>query len=253
MLRFIFSVLIIGLGYSAIAQVGLPSGLPQVGGQTPSSSKPATMKEMRALRKNEPKDWSIKYLKFSYDVIPTGRLLLKSDQKGQEAQASIAFYKYFFVVEGGYQDFTRNRSNYEYNSSGTFFRLGTEVNMMKINEHGGAFTFGLRYAQSHFSDAFTFIKDVGFGDVTYQFENPSARLIWMEITTGLNLPIKGNVHMGYTIRYKVFRNVSGLDKLRPFDVPGFGRYENKSTIGFSYYIGWAIPFKKLEEVKEGTY
>lgn len=249
MSKYIFSVLILCLAYMAKAQVlqGIQQGY-QGGGQSGSgSTEPVTMKEVRALRKLEPKDWSIKYLKFSYDLIPTGRLLLKPDQKGQELQASISFYKYFFALEGGFQDFTRSNADYTYASSGRFFRLGPEVNLMKINEQGGSLTFGLRYAQSNFSDQLSFVEDVGFGETTYEFENTDARLIWMELTTGLNFPIKGNLQMGYTIRLKVFRNVDGIDTLRPFDVAGFGRYEKRTSIGFNYYLGWAIPFKKMEE------
>lgn len=250
MLRSIFSIIILTFGFVAFAQFpkGLPQGLPQGNSGGTSSGDPVTMKEVRALRRLEPKDWSIKYLKFSYDAIPLGRMVVKPDQKGQEIQAAISFYKYFFVAEAGFQDITRGRSDFDYHSSGTFFRLGPEVNMLKINDNGGAMTFGLRYAQSNFSDELSFVREVGFGENNYKYENPDARLIWMELTTGLNLNVTKNMHMGYTIRYKVFRNIDRINELRPYDVPGFGKYQNRSTMGFSYYIGWAIPFKKLEEV-----
>ncbi|MFT6867166.1 MAG: hypothetical protein ACJA08_002005 [Cyclobacteriaceae bacterium] len=245
MLRFIFSVIILILGFGAFAQ--LPQGLPQGSGSS-ASVEPVTMKQVRALRRQEPKDWSIKYLKITYDAIPLGRMFVKPDQKGQEIQAAISFYKYFFVAEAGFQDIMRGRSNFDYHSSGTYFRLGPEVNMLKINDNGGTMTFGLRYAQSNFSDQLSFVKNVGFGENNYEYENPNARLIWMEITTGMNLNVTKNMYMGYTIRYKVFRNIDRIDVFRPFDIPGFGKYQNRSTMGFSYYIGWAIPFNKMEEV-----
>ncbi|MEP0366042.1 MAG: DUF6048 family protein [Cyclobacteriaceae bacterium] len=254
MLRYIFSLLLLSSSVWAVAQLGssIQQGLSNAGSNS-GGSKPITMKEMRQIRKGEPKDWSIKYVKVSYDLIPPGRMVLKPDQKGQELQASIAFYKYFFMVEGGFQDFTRSKSDYNYNSSGTFFRFGPEINLLKINEHGGAMTFGLRYAQSNFSDKFDFVKATpGYGENTFSYENPDARLIWMELVMGLNLPLSDNFHMGYTIRYKVFRNVDRIDVLKPFDVPGFGRYEKRTAMGFSYYIGWAIPLKKMEEVPAGV-
>lgn len=247
MLKYIFSFLILSSGFIVLAQFpnGLPQGIPQGGGQ--STAEPVTMKDVRALRRLEPKDWSINYLKISYDLIPTGRLSLNNNRKGQEIQASISFYKYFFMLEGGFQNFDRIRNSYSYNSSGRFFRLGPEVNLLKVNDQGGAFTFGLRYAQSHFSDKINFSKDSGFGSNDFNFKNDNAKLVWMELTTGLNLPMSGNFQMGYTIRLKVFRKVSDLDTLRPFDVAGFGRYQSRTGIGFSYYVGWAIPFKKMEE------
>lgn len=248
MLKYIFRILVVLIGFGASAQFpqGLPQGTPR--GNSGSSQEPVTMKDLRALRRLEPKDWSIKYLKFSYDAIPTGRFLLNSNRKGQEIQAAIHFYKYFFVVEGGFQDFTRTRTDlYDYQSSGTFFRVGPEVNLIKANEQGGAFTFGVRYAQSSFGDNISFSYDNGFGPSDFALQNRNARLIWMELTTGLNLPVHGNWQMGYLIRFKALRKVTGLEQLTPFDVAGFGRYEKRTALGFSYYIGYAIPFKKMEK------
>ncbi len=230
----------------------------QGGGKAPA----VTMKDLRELRKQEKRDWSLNYVKFSYDVMPTGRMFLKPDQRSQEFQVSTSFYKYFFMVEMGFQDFTRtgssfeenfNRlSSYKYTNSGTFFRLGPEVNLIKINPLGGALTFGVRYARSSFSDQLDFSRQDAFGDNAYSYKNDGASLAWMELTAGLNLVVWKNMHMGYTIRYKAFRKFKGVEQLNPFDTPGYGRIENGSNMGFSYYIGWAIPFKKEEVIPESS-
>ena len=97
------------------------------------------------------------------------------------------------MVEAGFQDFTRsgafgqtdaNRisSDYNYTNSGSFFRLGPEVNLIKINPLGGAFTFGFRYARSSFSDRLDFSRnDLLFGDNGYSYQNDNANLAWLEL------------------------------------------------------------------------
>ena len=262
MLKYFFSLLIVFSVLSVSAQNGVIQQMGQKMNQGGGSAPAVTMKDLRQLRKLEKKDWSLNYIKFSYDIMPTGRLLLKPDQKSQEFQISTSFYKYFFMVEAGFQDFLRsgsnqatspnnNSSSYEYTNSGSFFRLGPEVNLIKINPLGGAITFGVRYACSRFSDRLDFSRQDAFGDNAYSYQNENANLAWLELTAGLNLIVYKNLHMGYTIRYKAFRKFSGLNNLAPFDAPGYGRIENGSNMGFSYYIGWAIPFKK-EVVVEGS-
>jgi hypothetical protein len=263
MLKSIFSILVFFSIVCASAQNGMLQQMGSKMNQGGSSGPAVTMKDLRELRKLEKKDWSINYIKFSYDVMPTGRWLLYPDQLSQEFQVSASFYKYFFMVEAGGQSFTRKgnaldettniSAPYEYNNSGRFFRLGPEVNLIKINPIGGAMTFGFRYARSTFSDDLTFTRTDDFENDPYTFSNDKANLAWLELTAGLNLIVWKNIHMGYTIRYKTFRKSNGIGKLNPFDAPGYGRIENGSNMGFSYYVGWAIPFKKEEVVPANGY
>ena len=227
MLKYFFSLIIILAVLAASAQNGVLQQMGQKMNQGGGKAPAVTMKDLRELRKLEKKDWSLNYVKFSYDIIPTGRMLFKPNQKSQEFQISTSFYRYFFMLEAGFQDFTRagsivqTESNsptsaYTYTNNGSFFRIGPEVNLIKINPLGGAITFGVRYARSRFSDRLSFSRQDAFGDNAYSFKNDNANLAWLEITTGLNLVVYKNIHMGYTIRYKAFRKFSGVDKLDPF-------------------------------------
>ena len=242
MLRFTFSLLLILGVFGLSAQVEDLNQIyanPQGG-----DSRPANMKELRALKNQEQKDWSLQYIKLSYDVMPTGRWMLKRQQQGQEFQAAAKLYKYSAIVEYGFQNITRERSAYYYNSKGNFYRIGAEVNLLKPEEQNGELTFGMRFAQSSFQDKLNFTKDMGFGETNFNYTNTNGSMIWAEFTAGLNMIVWKNLHMGYLIRYKVWRNIWGINTLKPFDVPGFGRYENESTLQFNYYVGWAIPFSK---------
>ncbi|WP_258102803.1 DUF6048 family protein [Marinoscillum sp. MHG1-6] len=254
MWKYTFSLIALGCVLTTYAQQ-LPGQFNM--GSGGGGGEAITMKEMRALRQQLPKDWSIKYVKLSYDIMPTGRQILFPDQKGMEFQLSTQFYQYFIMVEGGFQNITRNHSDsvydasnsgryysYDYNSSGAFTRIGPEANLIKPNELGGSFTFGLKYAHSWFQDKIDYNGDIGFGQNDYILENRKAQASWLEATTGLNLPITKNLHMGYTVRLKLFKKVKGTDSLQPFDIPGYGRFEKNVALGFSYYIGWAIPFNK---------
>ena len=133
MLKYFSSLIALFIVLTTSAQSGVLQQMGNKMNQGGGTAPAVTMKDLRELRKNEKKDWSLNYIKFSYDIMPTGRLLLKPDQKSQEFQLSTSFYKYFFMIEAGFQDFTRvgsseqtdfNRtSNYRYTNSGGFFRL----------------------------------------------------------------------------------------------------------------------------------
>lgn len=192
-----------------------------------------------------PKDFRPTVLRLSYDFVPLTEGLITDIRTGHQFQGSVDFYKYFFVFEYGMQHTSRG-NGYIYESDGTFFRLGPEVNLLKNAKDGTSLTFGLRYAQNHYSDEIGFtIHDNPFvEDLVVTEGNPDLRSRWVELTTGLNVNVWKGLYMGYTIRYMVLRKVKGIDDFAPYDVPGFGLYENNVGVGFSYFIGWAIPLRK---------
>jgi hypothetical protein len=67
---------------------------------------------------------------------------------------------------------------------------------------------------------------------------------WFELNAGLKARIYKPLYMGFTVRYKFLLNVQGAETLRPYFVPGFGRYIDNNTWGFSYYLSFRIPSGK---------
>lgn len=241
----LLGLVVLGQGFPGSG--ALNSAVQQGGG---TSSPPRTLPP----KEKVPIDWRPKYLKFSYDIVAPIRGAATS-QQSQELQAMLSVDKFFFAVEGGTGSSTRSKArlsedipwSYLYKSSGSFFRFGPEVNLIKNNKDGGALNFGLRYAQSTFSDELSYYDDLGFGQQIYTDANSKIVSRWVELTSSLDVTVWKNLHVGFTVRYKIQRGDQGIGTLKPFDIPGFGLYRNFNAVGFNYYFGWAIPLRELEE------
>lgn len=195
------------------------------------------------------RDWKPSILKLSYDVIPLGVSLFSEAKTGQGFQAAMDFDQFFFAVEYGTQK-TQRGEIFDYQNDGYYFSLGPEVNMLKNSANGNALTFGLRYGQAEFNDKLTFESTGGFfGDRTLSGSNPDLTARWMELTLGLNARVFKNLSLGYTIRYKVLRSVKDIGEMAPYDVPGFGLYEDNTGVQFNFYVGWVIPLREKYPVE----
>lgn len=230
MLKYTFNLLFVLFALTALGQSPLPA---------------ADLPDAKDFRPTE--------LKLSYDLIPPGETVFGALKKGHHFQASIDFYNYFLVAEYGLSSIARGSdTTFRYSNDGWYWRIGPEVNFLKNDTKGNSLTFGLRFARSYFSDEITFeATDSPFSSITVREGNNNAVATWGELTTGLNVNVWKGLYMGYTIRYKIFRDVDGIGDFSPYDIPGWGQYRNKSAAGFSYFIGWIIPLReKFPEVEE---
>lgn len=239
--------------YDLSAQ-GLQGRVNQIQGATSSksSNQPRSISEIRKNRVKIPRDWKPSMLKINYDMVPAFSSVFGAERTGQAFQASIDFDQFFFTAEYG-QESTRRGETFDYQSDGTYFSFGPEVNFLRLNTEGHGIIFGLRYGHAEFSDQLSFTRDsTYFGGPDPQLitnGNPNLKANWMEMTLGLSAKVWKNLYMGYTVRYKVLRQVKGIGEMAPYDVTGFGLYEDNTGVRFNYYIGWAIQFReKYEEL-----
>ncbi len=210
------------------------------------SSKPQSIAEMRKNRKKIPRDWKPSMVKLSYDLVPAVSTAVGAARTGQGFQASIDFDQFFFTAEYGTEQTSRGET-FDYESEGTYFSLGPEVNFLKKNKDGHGIVFGLRYGHSSFNDQLSFTRDSTFfggsGPQSLTNGNPNMKANWMELTLGLTAKVWKGLYMGYTVRYKVLRQVKGIGDMAPYDVTGFGLYEDNTGVRFNYYLGWAIQWR----------
>jgi hypothetical protein len=133
----------------------------------------------------------------------------------------------------------------DYHNKGTYWRVGLDVNLLKKDPDRNMFFFGLRYAQSSFTETVNFNStDPYFGTLQYQLNNPAASAAWGELVTGLRVKVWKEFWMGFTSRLKFGLSVDGDDAFSAYDVPGYGVITKGSTWGFNYQIFWRIPFAK---------
>jgi len=195
-------------------------------------------------------DFTPSYIIAGYNAVPLINSVFFESKTAQEVQLGIDFANYLFMVDYGLQKTSRGDSSYHYENRGSHFKVGIEANVLKNASFGNSLTLGLRYAMSRFKDEINFERNYGFGSTAFDRSNSQAKSRWFELTLGLNVKVAKPIYFGYTVRYKVFRKNSGIEGLEPYDIPGFGRNSNQSTVGFDYYIRWIIPLKKEEEVPE---
>ncbi len=192
-----------------------------------------------------PRDFRPSILKLSYDVIPFGVSLASDKLTRQGFQAAIDFDQFFFAIEYGTEKSVRG-DGFNYINEGYHFSFGPEINMLKNSTNGNALNFGFRYGQANFNDALSFTQtDDGFFQAReVNVSNPDLVARWLELTLGIQANVWKNLYLGYTVRYKVFRNVTGIEEFAPYDVPGFGLYEDNNGVRFNFYVGWAIPLRE---------
>jgi hypothetical protein len=67
---------------------------------------------------------------------------------------------------------------------------------------------------------------------------------WFELNGRAEGPHLQAVVHGIYRALQVFAECTGAETLRPYFVPGFGRYIDNNTWGFSYYLSFRIPVRE---------
>lgn len=136
----------------------------------------------------------------------------------------------------------------DYHNSGSYWRLGADVNLLKKDPDRNMFFFGIRYGVSSFSESATIVTvDPYFGEIKTIVNNASVKASWAELTAGLRVKIFKQFWMGYTARMKFAPNIKGDSRMTTFDIPGYGTYSAGIYWGFNYQIFWSIPLVKLKK------
>lgn len=191
-------------------------------------------------------------LRLGYDVAAAGVGVFDPSKQRSGFQAAIDFDRCFFAVEYGSESSRRGKGfGYSYESRGNYFSFGPEVNLLKKAKDGSIFSFGLRYGQARFSDRLTFrIDSTFFGSYEINASNPDLVAKWMEVTMHLSTEVWGNLTLGHTVRYKVARKTQNIGAMAPYDVTGFGLYEDNTGVRLNFYIGWVFRWRE-KELPEG--
>lgn len=189
------------------------------------------------------KDFKPSEVIFAVDAIRLGKTLF-TDETKLEFHSKIDFHHYYLAGEFGVDKINSSGNGFSYNSEGSFFRIGPHVNMMPYNKHRSSIFFGLMYARSNFNDQIIYdADDSGWGaqSVTHANDNLTAR--WYEANVGINVKILGPLYLGYTVRFKFSKQLSGAGELQPFEIPGYGEANKGSRFGLNYYIIYKLRFR----------
>ncbi|MBU2915324.1 MULTISPECIES: DUF6048 family protein [Reichenbachiella] len=190
------------------------------------------------------RDWKPSEFFIAADVVGLGRLA--SGDVQTEFQAKIDFDFYYLAVDAGRTVLSSSGDGFDYSSKGNFFRVGPQINLIPYNKNRNVICFGLMYAQSDFSDKidYSLTAEDFWTEKQLAFSNDDLQARWLEATMGLNVRIAGPLYMGYTIRFKLAKDLDGVDTLEPFEIPGYGEASKTSAFGFNYYVIYRFGFRK---------
>lgn len=183
-------------------------------------------------------------LRVGTDVLALAMTQYNKSFSGWEVSADVDVHRYFVTVDAGGWSRNFSADGDSYSNSGSYFRLGADVNFLPYDPDRNSFFLGFRYARSRFSENMTAtIDDPIWGIFEQQYSNTDVTGNWFELTGGLRVRIWKVLWLGYTARYKFWLNTSGGQTMLPHDVPGFGRNEDKAVWGFNYLVMIRLPLR----------
>lgn len=161
----------------------------------------------------------------------------------QEFIADIDFNRYYVVAEAGRSSRDLSISNGEYSNSGSYLRVGVDVNFLVKDPDKNMFFLGFRYGRARYDERVRYLTETEYGDQLKLSENSGVSSGWAELTTGLRIKVWRVLWMGYTGRLKFAPSTPGSSPIAPYDIPGYGLTFKKPWWGFSYYVMMRIPFQ----------
>ena len=182
-------------------------------------------------------------VKIGINLIRAGKTHLGTNNDTKELELELGVNGSNFVFDYGTEKHDRI-SGYIYSNEGSYYRLGIDRNFIKRPSKGNVLSLGLRYARAGFEDELIYTLNNGFGDQNFNLSNPDLKARWIELVFNLRGKIVSQLYMGFTLRWKFSRKISGENELKTYDVPGFGNTSRENATSIDYYLMWRIPFKK---------
>lgn len=136
--------------------------------------------------------------------------------------------KYFPIVEAGIGKADQDNavSKISYKSTTPYFRVGMDVNLMKMKHDVNRIYGGIRYAFSSFKYDIHHpgpMDPVWGGTGDYNLEDVQCNYHWAEFVAGVDSKIWGPLHLGWSVRYRrrIAHDDGSLGNV--WYVPGFGK------------------------------
>jgi hypothetical protein len=193
-------------------------------------------------------------LKIRAGIEVSGPAIYYTDKNKLSAEGyiSVDLNKKLAVAFGaGYLDYKYSQYNYTYLNKGIFARAGVDFNLLKPEKSMGKYWagIGLRYGLSHFSSEVPSFQYNNYWDTISS--SISQKINWVhfvEISPGVRAEVFRNFSIGWTISLRMLIRTNMDEDLRPIYFPGFGNGAKTFSSGFSYFIVWNIPFKKIRVI-----
>lgn len=162
-----------------------------------------------------------------------------------EFSADIDFHRFYLVGDYGFGNYQITSPNVNYSNSGSYYRVGIDVDFLKTDIDFNKAYIGVRYAKSTLNDELSFLRqDSVYGDFNYSGSNSNTQAQWLEAVVGMRGKIYGNFYGGYAFRFMFRRRFENIQSYTPYQVPGYGIGQFSSRWVFHYYLYYRIPFRE---------
>lgn len=153
--------------------------------------------------------------------------------------------------EFGYENSKFSNDNYNYKSNGAFLRLGLDYDLFMSEDfptNDNIFV-GFRYCyswQRHESDHFK-IVDSYWGDYLGSVDKSSVNSHSLGLVFGIRCEVLRYLYMGWSFRTNFLVASAHDDALDPYYIAGYGRYDSRVSLGFTYTIEYQLPINKFRK------
>ena len=217
-------------------------------GQTESNSNDTLIKKDKLLNINK--------IRFGFDLLKPIVSSSEGDNLNYEIVGDLQLTENIYLAgEYGLVDKVIEDENINFNSTGSFLRIGFDYNMFE-NWIGmdNSIYIGLRYGTSNFSskilDYNVRNKDSYFSNLvtnefqTIEYSNLSGN--WIELLLGIKVETLKNVYLGLSLRLNKLLSDEKPNNFGNLFIPGFNKVTDENTFGsgFNYTLTYSIPLKK---------
>ena len=217
-------------------------------GQTESNSNDTLIKKDKLLKTNK--------IRLGFDLLKPVLSSSEGSNLNYEIVGDLQLTENIYLAgEYGLVDKVIEDENINFNSSGSFLRIGFDYNMFEnwIGMDNSIYV-GLRYGTSSFSskilDYNVRNKDSYFSNLvtnefqTIEYSNLSGN--WIEILLGIKVETFKNVYLGLSLRLNKLLSDKKPDNFGNLFIPGFNKVTDENTFGsgFNYTLTYSIPLKK---------
>jgi hypothetical protein len=191
-------------------------------------------------------------INFGFEAVGPVTYLLEKKTLNLEGNASFDLNeKYSVAVNIGYLDYDFSQYNYKYLCSGPYARAGIDINILKPKKSFGKYWggIGLRYGISRFKWEVPEITQNNYwGKSATSIPATGNWGHFLELSPGMRADFFKNFSMGWSVNIRMLIYEGSRDGIKPIHFPGFGNSEKRIGAGFSYYIAWHIPYKKIKVI-----
>ena len=217
-------------------------------GQTESNSNDTLIKKDKLLNINK--------IRLGIDLLKPILSSSEGDNLNYEIVGDLQLTENIYLAgEYGLVDKVIEDENINFNSSGSFLRIGFDYNMFEnwIGMDNSIYV-GLRYGTSSFSskilDYNVRNKDSYFSNLvtnefqTIEYSNLSGN--WIELLLGIKVETFKNVYLGLSLRLNKLLSDKKPDNFGNLFIPGFNKVTDDNTFGsgFNYTLTYSIPLIK---------